>query len=162
MRFRRVNAFLAPQLDWVVTGWRQAVATDDFRSADGYRGPLYLVLTAHDGVVLVHNGPDDVPLALDIVCRFPLEGRIHVDTATGDVRRATPVEQAEALRRLRADQPEGSGHVIPMQPVWMAGSVGFCVHHQPWLVSLFQFIDGRCGAAVSSTRAQRIPTLGEE
>lgn len=160
MRFYRVNAFLVPSLDWLVPGWRIAVATDTCRSASGdYSGPLYLLLTDYDAVLLARNGPEDEPGALDIISRFPLEGRIRPETAAGELRRAVPAERAEALRRL---QLAAGGGVAPFSDVWMTGQVGFCIHEEPWLASLFQFRDGRCTDVVFSTPAQRIVPLAEE
>ncbi|MCP1675548.1 hypothetical protein J2T57_002698 [Natronocella acetinitrilica] len=159
-RFHRVNGFLVPKLDWLVPGWRHAFATEHYRGGDGYRGPLYLLLTSHDAVVLVRNGPEDVPDALDIVCRLPLPAGFAVETAAGELNPAGTAEQAEALRTLAEQNPEGSP--VTLAPVWLAGRIGFCIHDRGWLISLFQFSEGRCVASISSTEAQRIIPLAEE
>lgn len=162
-RFYRINSFIAPKLDWLVPGWRFAALADSYRASSGeYSGPLYLVFTNDDAVVLIRNAPDDQPDALDIISRFSLQCRIDPGTATGELREADNAQRAEALRCLAQSRDTGAGQVVPITPVWVAGQVGFCVHEEPHLVSVFQFRDGRCTDAVSSTEAQRILPLAEE
>ncbi len=162
-RFYRINSFLAPTLDWLVPGWRFAAVADSYRATTGeYSGPLYLLFTNDDAVVLIRNAPDDQPEALDIVSRFSLQGRIDPGAATGELHQADNAQRAEALRCLPQSRDTGPGQVVPITPIWVAGQVGFCVHEEPHLVSVFQFRDGRCTDAVSSTEAQRIVPLAEE
>lgn len=156
-RCSRLNAFLLPPLDWLVPNWRHAVILDHFQSDGGeYRGPVFIALTDHDAVALIRNGPEDEPGALALVTRFPLAAGLQVASGQGEVRPATAGEQAEAMRALP------NGGVQPLRPVWLFGQLGFCVHGEPWLVSVFQFRDGRCVASCSSNPGQRILPLSEE
>lgn len=156
-RCSRLNAFLLPPLDWLVPNWRQAVMLDHVQSDSGeYRGPLYVALTGHDAVGLIRNGAEDEPGAVAVVTRFPLTAGIQVASGQGEVRPASPAEQAAALRAL-------PGTAVPrLTPVWLFGQLGFCMHGEPWLLSIFQFGGGRCLASSSSTPGQRIVPLAEE
>ncbi|MCK8515990.1 hypothetical protein M0534_06580 [Methylonatrum kenyense] len=156
-RCSRLNGFLLPPLDWLVPNWSQAVMLDHFQSDSGeYRGPVFLALTGHDAVGLIRNGPVDEPGAVAIVTRFPLAAGIRVASGKGEVRPATAAEQAAAMRAC------SSGSVSRLDPTWLFGQLGFCLHGEPWLISVFQFRDGDCVASCSSTVDQRIVPLAEE
>ena len=143
--------------------WTFGTATNGFRAASHtYDGPVYLLLTPHDIVVLVNFSPETNPDAVDLICRLPHEGRINHAPETSSVREASFSEGMDAVTTLADHLGLGVTDVLPTHSLWMADDVGFCLHGEPHRVSVFQFRDGQCVDVVAATDAHRIEPIAEQ
>ncbi len=162
-RFYALNRFIAPDFDLLVPDWRFCAGTEGFTAASySYAGPVYLLFTDSDFIVLINNDPEQQRDALDMVCRRPHLGCFDPRTPPTAVREATAAEAAAGLgARTRAEGGDGAfpatGHTV-----WMAGATGFCFHGEPHLLTLFRLEDGRCTALATASDADRIEPIGEQ
>lgn len=161
-RFHALTRFIAPDFRLLVPDWTFGVVTDDFISASfTYQGPVYILLTPRDAVVLVNVSPEGAPEAVDIVARAPHQERVNHAPATTRVRPTTPAEAGSCLARLAADRDCAMEELRPIASVWAARDLAFSILDEPHRVAFFRLDGTRCRDCIALGDEHRIEPIPE-